>query len=308
MEKVKIFGGYLRQAREEAGLKQKDVAAKLSKLTHKEISQGVIAQYEGGGIRLPDPKLLKLLARVYKRDYRELMFRAILDIGVKYEKEDTGPASKLTPLRFELLETELTRFPLVGDVEGLEESMLRSKIAFLKDAEILDVQGLAEWQTKFENLSEYWVVTPRFVDLDNDNIREAVIFNLRRDVKYVYFVRATDTDEDGKFLVLKNTLARIAPDIKEKIIHLVRSVVIPEAYLKWINTDIVIANPMSKKPIGFSSIRRQGMPLYGIRMTDVDAANLVDRISSFAAEATGGDTGATVTSIARGSSKSSSNS
>lgn len=289
----KRFGEYIRKAREKAGLKQTQAAEAVSKLMPpKKISQGLVAQYEGGQVILPDATILRSLARIYGIDFSELVFRVALDIVQTYASADDGPLASLTLERLNLWEACLNRFPTVGDVDGLERDLLASKTSLIATAEILNVKGLADWQRRITPLTDYWVITPKFIDDYEVEIAEAVVHNLNRGVHYLYFIRKSDAEKGGRFYVLRSTLARLGSNLekplKEQTIDkLVRVVEIDEDDLKWINTDIVIANPLSKNPVGFASIRYQEIPQYGFRLGDRDLATIVARMADYARETKG---------------------
>ena len=52
------------------------------------------------------------------------------------------------------------------------------------------VEELSEWEKKYPNLREFWVVTPNFLGDKEDPIRDAMTHNLlHRNVRYTYFLR-----------------------------------------------------------------------------------------------------------------------
>ena len=277
------FGEYLKQARLGAKLTQKEAATKVLDLGQK-ASQGLIAQYESGKIADPDPTILNLLAIAYDCDYRRLVLHLVRD---KYELagewSNPGAGSEL----FTLWEAALTPFPEIAGVEGLEAEQLRAKAALIKEAEILDLEGIAQWQKRIDPLHEYWVVTPKFVDNYNESIFEALIYNIRRGVHFYYFVLKSDREPEGRFALLKKSLQRKVPDLRDMFEKQIHGVSIDEKGQKWINADMAIANPRSPHPVGFAGIRRAGMPIYGVRMEQTDVENVVDRLSPYVDEAPG---------------------
>src|SRR5215813_6717764 len=98
------FGAYLRRARQEAGIKTQDQAAQELRSLGRSVSQGLIAQYETGKIRDPDPKLLCLLATLYKKDYLEVVFHLIRE---KYAQCLDQTSAKITEERWALWEAAL---------------------------------------------------------------------------------------------------------------------------------------------------------------------------------------------------------
>ncbi len=277
------FSEYLKQARLDAKLTQQQAATKVHDLGQK-ASQGLIAQYESGKIADPDPTILKLLARAYNCDYRRLVLHLVRD---KYELDGEWSSPGVNMEVFKLWEAALTPFLKIAGVEGLEADQLRAKAALIKGAEILDLEGIAEWQKRIDPLHEYWVVTPNFVDNYNESIFNALIYNIRRGVNFYFFVLKSDKEPEGKFALLKKSLQRRVPDLRDNFEKQIYGVSIDEKGPKWINADMAIANPRSPHPIGFAGIRREGMPVYGVRMEPKDVENVVDRLSAYADEAHG---------------------
>lgn len=279
------FGESLKQARLGAKLTQQEAATKVLELGRK-ASQGLIAQYESGKIADPDPTILKLLATAYNCDYRRLVLNLVRD---KYELEGEWSSPGANLELFKLWEAALTHFPKIAEVEGLEEEQLRAKAALIKEVEILDLEGIAEWQKRIDPLHEYWVVTPNFVDDQNESILHAVIYNIRRGVNIYYFVLKSDRRPEGRFALLKKSLQRKVPQLSNQFEKQIHGVSIDEKRQKWINADMAIANPRSPHPIGFAGIRRAGMPVYGVLMEQTDVESVVDRLSDYIIEAPGED-------------------
>ena len=139
-------------------------------------------------------------------------------IREKYVPEDESSEPELIAAQLQVWEAALRRFPAVCDVDELEEHQLRAKAMVVKNVEVLDMDGWAKWQTRFPNLSELWIVVPGFLDA-KEPLRSAVLYNLRRGVRYVYFVREADIEKGGKFWLLQQQLASIQPDITADVVQ-----------------------------------------------------------------------------------------
>jgi transcriptional regulator with XRE-family HTH domain len=266
------FGQYLKQARLDAKLTQKEAAVKISRLG-RGATQGLIPQYESGRIKDPDPAMLRALARAYNLDYMTIVLQLIRD---KYIPEDESSGPGLLTEQLELWEAGLKRFPMVGEVEGLERHQLRAKAALVGETEVLDIEGSAEWQKRFPNLHELWLVAPDFLDA-KEPIRSAVIHNLKRGVNFVYFVRETEIKKGGKFWLLQRQLASIDPEITEEIVgEQTLAISLGEEELRWIDTDLVIANPLQwGQSVGYTVVRQDGAPRFSVRLATADLEKIV---------------------------------
>ncbi|HKX31221.1 MAG TPA: helix-turn-helix transcriptional regulator [Blastocatellia bacterium] len=266
------FGEYLKQSRLNAKMTQKEAAAQISRLGH-HATQGLIAQYESGRITDPDPAMLLPLATIYNLDYMMVVLQLIRD---KYIPKDDLPQSGLIAEQLRLWEAGLKRFPAVGEVEGMEERQLRAKALMVSEMEVLDVEGSAEWQKRFPGLHEMWLVAPDFLDA-KEPIRSSVIHNLKRGVNFVYFVREAEIKKGGKFWLLQRQLASIDDEITAEIVHQ-QTLAIPlgEEELRWIDTDLVIANPLRwGQSVGYTVVRQDGAPKFSVRLATADLEKIV---------------------------------
>lgn len=291
------FGAYLRRVREAAGVSsQRAAAAAANERASKDglqtrsggvqtVSYSLLAQYEADIVERPDPKVLRLLARVYDVDYMEMLLYLVFD---KYKVEEEIGAALAAP-RWNLWSAALTRFKAVGSVRasGLEELQLRAKATLVRHDQIhvLDMEGMARWQAEFPGLTEYWVVAPNFLDDTHEKIGRAAAKNLARGVHIVYFIRQEDADEGGRFWeakrLLENFEPRVDSDILERQVH---SVALDREILRWINTDLVIANPTpspNQATAGFSTIRYRGVPILSTRLSDEDLRDVTNALRPF---------------------------
>lgn len=276
------FPEYLKQARLSAGIRtQKEAVNELGKLGRK-VSQGLIAQYETGKIKDPDPAILCLLARIYKRDYMEMIFHLIRDKYGFCESRETDVDSE----RWNLWENALRRFEKIGCVDGLEVHQLRAKTALLRQ-EILNVEGLAEWEKNYPELEVVWVVASNSLNDKGSKILESVIHNIRRDVQLVYFLQNKDVEAGGRFWQLERTLSssgetKLRPPV---------AVPLGEEELGWLNTDIIIANPhWQEHSAGFKYIRRgRAGASYAIRMSPFELGDMISVLRRYAARNVGQD-------------------
>lgn len=115
------------------------------------------------------------------------------------------------------------------------------------------VEELSEWERKYPNLREFWVVTPNFLGDKEDPIRDAMTHNLlHRNVNYTYFLRS---------IADYNRLVRLAEELddeirehtnvwnKIRVVMLVRDASDPAALDKLLaeqGQGCFIANPISR--------------------------------------------------------------
>lgn len=266
------FSEYLKRARLAAKLTQQEAAARISQLG-RHASQGLIAQYESGRITDPDPVMLQLMSTLYNLDYMTVVLHLVRE---KYIPEEEASKPGLMTEQLKLWEAGLKRFPTVCDVEDLEEYQLRAKAMVVGEMEVLDTEGWAEWQKRFPDLNELWLVAPDFLDA-KEPIRSAVIHNLKRGVNLVYFVRRAEIEKGGKFWLLQRQLTGIDPAITDEIVQ-AQTIAIPlgEDELRWINTDLVIANPLQwGQSVGYAVVRHDGAPKFSVRLATADLEKIV---------------------------------
>jgi hypothetical protein len=258
------FGTFLKEARINAGIKtQKEAANLLSELGRK-TSQGLLAQYEAGKIKDPDPSVLQLLAKIYNRDYMEVVFHLIRDkYGPLGGWGDPGVAQE----RLKLWEASLQPIGKVDEVEGLDVYQLQAKTELVRET-ILSVKGLAEWERNIPELEILWIVATDSLNDKGSQILESVVHNMRRGVQMIYFLREEDIKEGGRFweLLLMLDQMKLRPE-EGKPLNPPLAVPLDRDQLKWLSTDLIIANPHWRDhAAGFRYIRRARAAAYAIRM------------------------------------------
>lgn len=275
------FPKYLKQARLTAGIRtQKEAADELSKVGRK-VSQGLIAQYETGKIKDPDPAILCLLAKIYKRDYMEMIFHLVRDKYGVCESRETD----IDRERWNLWESALKPFGKTGFVEGLEVYQLRAKTALVQQ-EILNVEGLAEWEKNYPELEVVWVVASNALNDKGSKILESVIHNMKREVQMVYFLQNKDVEAGGRFWQLLRTLSKLEIDNpRQRSLKPPVAVPLGEDELSWLNTDIIIANPhWQEHAAGFKYIRRgRAGASYAMRMSPFELGDMISVLRRYAA-------------------------
>ncbi|MBX7123267.1 MAG: helix-turn-helix domain-containing protein [Opitutaceae bacterium] len=281
--KLNLFGKFLKTAREKTIPTQHEAAHFLTEAGHA-ASQSLIAQLETGRISNPDAALLKKLAEVYKVSYKDLINCLSLD---KYGVNDDETSQLCQDLVAGNLSAQAAEDPVAAHRR-------RSKLTFFKHADVLDVDGMAEWQKTFPNLKNYWVIAPDFVDDRVASIRDAVIHNLQRGVNITYFVKEGEEKVGGRFHRFKRKLE--ASMQRTAGMKDIRAVPVPLENLRWLAADMVIANPdfdllahpEGGSAVGYLVVRSDGSPAFGLRMSTADVEKTVDLIYPYAAEK-GGD-------------------
>lgn len=282
------LGKFLQKCRSALGIGSQQAAAiEITKRGQEEgikVSQALVAQYETGRVVDPNPDVLRMMAAVYGIDYLELLYHLDLD---KHNLDADWAKNDLLTESWEVVKSLTARHKKIGEVEGLGHYQLRAIAQLMQEAEILDLDGLAEWRMKLTPLTEYWVISPNFVDDQSDKIMDAVAYDLKRNAELYYYVLRNDTAKYGRFWDFVRKLETRYPKLIDKIQKQIHVVPIDDDDQKWLNTDIGIANPKSEKPIGFSSIRLHGMPVYGVRMATSEVAKIVARLSDYQTEVLG---------------------
>ena len=234
-----------------------------------------------GAITDPDPAIIRKLEKAYGVDYDRIVYELIRD------KYCLGDLSQVTPLSHERWRTiagVLKNSETVGMVKGLEIEQLRAKAQML-ESELLDMDGLARWQREFPKLKELWIVTPHFQDDKNATLREAVIHNLGRGVQYFYFVPKVDLEEGRPFWLFLRRLAQDHPALRNRVQKQLHGVGLEEAELRWIVTDLMIANPTDPASrTGFVGFRQDRAIQFACRMSDLDAEAAAQGIMPFLAK------------------------
>jgi class 3 adenylate cyclase len=75
-----------------------------------------------------------------------------------------------------------------------------------------DVSELAGWEGNYRDLHDFWVVTPNFLGDKKEEVRFAMIKNLRRGVRYTYFLRSY-----ADFQRLKNFARSLGEEMRDAI-------------------------------------------------------------------------------------------
>lgn len=279
---INRFGEYLREARKAAGIHtQQQAVEELEKLGRR-VSQALIAQYETGKVNDPDPAILCLMARLYKKDYMELVFQLVQD---KYGTCEELATSPLARERWKLWAAALMPFEEVGRVKNLETHQLRAKISLIKQ-EILTVEGLAEWEKNYPDLEVVWIVASNALNDSGSKILESVIHNMKRNVQMVYFVQKQDIDRGGRFWRLQRTISNLDAGRSDHELKPPVAVPLGEDELGWLNTDLIIANPhWQDHSAGFKYIRRgRGGSSYAMRMSSFELGDMIRVLSRYAGQ------------------------
>jgi transcriptional regulator with XRE-family HTH domain len=257
------FGKLLKTEREKSVPSQHEAARLLTEAGH-QATQSLIAQLETGRISNPDAALLQKLSKIYNTPYSTLINCLVLD---KYGVSDDATSKLCEDLIGDLVAPVAT--------DNLTDHRNRSKAAFFQHADVLDVKGMAEWQKSFPNLKDYWVIAPDFVDDHVEEIKQAVIANLKRGANITYFVKKGE-DTSGRFYRFKRRLEASlekTPGMKE-----IRAVGVSEDHLRWLVADMVVANPDGDDVEGYLVVRSKGSPAFGLCMAKVDVIKTVDLI------------------------------
>lgn len=279
---LKQFGQYLRSCRVAAGINtQQQAVTELQKIGRK-VSQALIAQYESGKVRNPDPDILCSLSRLYKKDYLEIVFRLVKEKYAVCGRDNP----ELDAERWKLWEASLGAFDRgVGEVGHLDTYQLQAKTSLMKQ-EILSSKGLAIWERNFPDLQLVWIVASDALNDKGSRILESVIHNMQRNVQMIYFVDNRDIEPGGRFWELERTLLR-SSSAPATTVSLRRPIAVPmgEQELGWLNTDLIIANPhWQDEAVGFKYIRRgRRSPSYAIRMSSFELGDMIRVLRRYAA-------------------------
>jgi hypothetical protein len=306
------FGKYLKDLRQKTRLTADDVepptqqyvantltdwlAKRAGGKSKKTVSQGLIAQLEGGRIIDPDPAMLAGLASIYGRKYEELVVALMRE---KFDFDDRWRRDPCSRLAWDAFLTALSDPTLVQSVvnevgaehrDRLRQDLLRSWIG-QRATPVLDIEGMANWQQYFHDLQEFWVIAPNFLDDRDDFITSAVIHNLNRGVKYAYFIYGHETVD--RFHDLQKVLLREA---KRATPQQVVAYDLDEIYnaendastqkeaaddresTRWLSVDYIIANPCERpRAAGFQTRREAGSAVEAHRLTKTDLNSLLDQ-------------------------------
>lgn len=271
------FGAFLKAAREAVASSQQKALPILAKAGLK-VSQSWVGSLEVGAITDPDPAIIRKLEKAYGVDYDRIVYELIRD---KYSLDDPAHVTQLTRERWQTVASVLRNFDTVARVKGLEIEQVRARARML-DSELLDVEGLARWQQEFPKLKELWLVTPHFQDDKSLALRDAVIQNLNRGVRYFYFVPKIDLEEGHPFWLFLRRLAQDHPVLRNRLQKQIHGVGLDETELRWIASDLIIANPTDPATrTAFIGLRRDRVLRFACRISDLDAEAIVQGIMPF---------------------------
>ncbi|MCI0586287.1 MAG: helix-turn-helix domain-containing protein [Planctomycetes bacterium] len=270
------FGSYLRTWREHAGFRSQRAAIRALEGRNVTLSQSLLAHYERGRVRDPAAEKLDALASLYGVGFLEVVLRlARAELESVAGREASGDVE-----RWDLVEAALAPVAHIGSAPDLEAHQLRARAALLREIDVLDVEGLAAWERRFEGLETFWVIASRSFEEEDDRMLRAVVENLKRGVHYTYF---TPPNRRVRFEVLREKLqARVGG--RPWVATAVQAVWIPPGTLPWLQTDRVVANPTTpSKAVGYQILRREGKTRYALRLPDSDLRDLLDRVTAWRA-------------------------
>ncbi len=268
------FGRYLKSCRERAGFPSQRAALRAPDRRGIQISQALLAHYESGRVRDPSPLVLSGLASLYRRGLHEILLR-LAHAKFRSVRAEESPLDRA---RWELVESGIARTAAIGTAPDLEIDRLRALASFQREVEILDVAGIARWQRSMESLGTMWVIAPSFPDDEADGVLEAVAHNLRRGVRYTYFISA---ESEARFESLRSELQERVGEVRD-VAGAARPVFLPSAALPWLHADYLIANPDRRaEAIGFQKLRSLGKTRFAFRLAPPDLLELVDRLSAW---------------------------
>ncbi|MCI0586290.1 MAG: helix-turn-helix domain-containing protein [Planctomycetes bacterium] len=268
------FGSYLKECRERAGFRSQRAAVRALESRKVKISDGLLAHYESGRVVSPTLDLLAALATLYGADFFELTLRLA---RAKYELV-AGSVAPGDGERWNLVEAALTPPARIGTAADLDAHQVRGRAAFLREVQVLDVEGLADWQRTIVGLETFWVIAPYFLEDENDRLLHAVAENLKRGVRYTYF---THRDRRTRFgALLEKLQAHVGS--RPRVEKVARAVWIPPGALTWLHADYDVANPtVRSSSVGFQSLRHEGKTRYAFRLPDPDLLDLVDKVTAW---------------------------
>lgn len=272
------FGKYLAHARIDSGAgTQQQVAEAVTKLLkqqedrEKKVSQGLIAKYEKGDIDNPDHTILQALAKICRINYPVLVMHLVRE---KYRPHTGEWERGVDTQRWAAIEALVKADLRPAEAQDMAEDFARSRVALEKETHfVLDVLAMAKWQERFKNLREFWVIAPNFLDDHNDGIQDAVVKNLKRNVRYLYFIHDKDTP---RFNVLKKKLEmRMGKPLGEQV----QARELPrgeEGSDVWLGTFYIVANPdSSEEAVAYECIRKHGWTVLATRLDDYDTKKLI---------------------------------
>lgn len=270
------FGSYLVNLRGKregwSGFGSQQAAALGLKDLNLELSQSLLGKYESGRITDPNSRILHPLARLYKTTYLEIIAKLAQD---KYRPP--GGWTETERLMWSLIERIIAESKPTGI--SLDD-LLRSRLQQLQLGHVLDVPAMAHWQKKAnyaDNLQQFWVVAPNFLDDEREEIFQTVRDNLNEGVEYCYFIYA---HMKQRFMDLKQKLANV---VKHDIAERIRAYALPMVAVndddrevsELLGTINMVANPHRPDHAkAYQCIREHGATVLASEMNSKDTRKL----------------------------------
>jgi transcriptional regulator with XRE-family HTH domain len=261
-QKLHEFGEAVKSAREVVSPSQQKAVEVLARHDLK-VSQSWVAQLETGRITDPDPEILRKIEAAYGIDYDRLVYALIRD---KYRLNDSSFVSSATRNRWNAVERLIPGLSDVSGKQPLYEYEQRAKETLLSQ-EVLDLEGLAAWQRSFPDLKEVWASGDLFLDDRIPLLHGSVLENLKRGVRFFFFMDKRDLDEGKPFWLF---LHRIYGEVRSsKVQQQIRTLPLEEAELRWMTSGFMLTNPTDASTrTGFLVIRSSQSARFAFRMAD----------------------------------------
>jgi transcriptional regulator with XRE-family HTH domain len=270
------FGKYLAAQRREAGFSSQRDAVRALARSRMGISQGLLAHYERGRVADPDARVLAQLASLYGADFLEWVVRLA---RAKYG-EAKGTSDELAEARWDLLESALAPVDAIETAAGLGRDQLRARASLLREVDVIDAAGIATWQRSVPGLESFWVIAPYFLDDEDERVLEAVVENLRRGVRYTYFIYPSARARFAA--LLERFRARIGG--RAKLRAPPEAVFLPPGAVPWLHADYIVANPTQRsRAVGFQNLRHLGKTRFALRLPAPDLLDLIDKVNAWRA-------------------------
>jgi len=143
----------------------------------------------------------------------------------------------------------------------------------LASEDLRSVDALADWEATHDDLKEFWVLLPNFLGDQNDQVRVAMLKNLNKGVRYVYFLRSNA--DARRWLDFRSEMRQEA-DGAERL--MTAYVVAFNASGAWEQPAAFIANPHSPRAEGFDLHvdTASNRVIYGKRMAAERILAIVD--------------------------------
>jgi transcriptional regulator with XRE-family HTH domain len=280
------FGEELRKLREKQNMKQSDVAEKIERLLQEEsrpgdtlprFRQNRLSNYERGR-HVPDPHILKLLAKIYNADRVALLqavfFETFLTVFEHRELQLQELLWKYLTTGFNILRRKST-----ATQTGVDVHHLRSFISFAEMHQVLDEPAQIAWEESLRGkLGCFWVALADFKD--NAEFFEVVKENIRHGAKYVYFTRDQHGKTDGEFTRFKKRLLASldAGTVEQRVVF----VPLAGEEVRSLRLDFVVANPGDSDQVGYMAIHHQeGKSIFNVRLPDAILTERIRAISDY---------------------------